>query len=263
MSRNLPQNLTSYDFLKTAAMVLMIIDHLSYYFFPDMLWLRCLGRLSAPMWLFLIGYARSRDFSARMWIGIFALAFTNFMVGAAVLPLSILATMLVARALLDPMMAYVRKTPSLLYPFSFVFVGMTLVTTSFLEYGSEVMLIVMLGYMVRHGDDLPFDKSQILQFALVAAMVHAFFQAFIFFSLSTPQMLFVVASQVALFVALRHFPAAEYPKLTAAMPRFVTFFFQLCGRRSLELYVLHLILFRFVALGMGVEGLSPFNFHIF
>ena len=55
MDKALPKNITSYDLFKTLALVLMIADHIGFYFYPNELWLRAFGRLSAPMWLFLIG----------------------------------------------------------------------------------------------------------------------------------------------------------------------------------------------------------------
>ncbi len=263
MTKVLPKNLTSYDLLKTFALVLMIFDHVGYYFFPEHLWLRALGRLSAPVWLFLIGYAQSRDFSPRMWIGIALMALSAVAVGQALLPLTILATMLVARAILDPVMNIVRRQPQTLYFFAAIFFVGTFFTYQVLEYGTEVFMIVMLGYMVRHRDELPFKKDQIFQFMLVATTAHMFFQTLVFFTFSSAQMGFVVLASLALMSGLLKFRGCEYAALTKKMPAPVTWFCQLCGRRSLEIYVLHIAIFRFVALYLGVEGLSLFNFHIF
>jgi len=51
------------DFLKFIAMFTMLIDHIGYLFFPSALWLRMIGRLSFPIFAFLIarGYRFTSD----------------------------------------------------------------------------------------------------------------------------------------------------------------------------------------------------------
>ncbi len=263
MNKAMPKNLTSYDLLKTLAMVLMIVDHLGYYFFPDLLWFRAFGRLSAPIWLFLIGYARTRDFSTRMWVSIFVLTLSSYMVGLSILPLTILVTILIARVILDPLMGAIRATPQILYPISAVLFLMTIASFPLFEYGSEVMMIVMLGYLVRHKEEVPFRKEQIFTFAIVAASSHIFYQSMVFFSFDKIQTGLVAIGILTILTALLKFRPIEYPTLTARLPAMVTWFLQLCGRRNLELYVIHIVLFRFIALALGSEQLSLFNFHIF
>jgi len=116
MSKPLSSVLTSYDFLKTAALLLMLVDHVGYYFYPDDVWMRVVGRFSAPVWLFLVGYARSRDLSWRLWAGMLVLAGTNYVAGMAQCPVNILATIIVCRLALDPLMGWISKTPQALYP---------------------------------------------------------------------------------------------------------------------------------------------------
>lgn len=263
MIKEIPKNLTSYDLLKTLAMVLMIVDHLGYYFFPDLLWFRAFGRLSAPIWLFLVGYSRSRDFSTRMWVSIFVLTLSSYVVGLPILPLTILVTILIARAILDPLMQAIRKTPQILYPVCTVLFLMTIPTFPLFEYGSVVMMIVMLGYLVRHKDEVPFRKDQIFTFAIVAAASHVFYETMVFFNFDKIQTGLVAIGTLSLLTALLRFRPIEYPDLTARLPVAVTWILQLCGRRSLELYVIHIVLFRFVALALGYEGFSFLNFHIF
>ena len=44
-----------YDWLKVLAVVTMVIDHIGYYLFPDVLGLRLVGRIAFPIFLFLVG----------------------------------------------------------------------------------------------------------------------------------------------------------------------------------------------------------------
>lgn len=264
MKKVLPANLTSYDFLKCAALLLMIVDHIGYYFYPDdgHLWVRAVGRLSAPIWLFLIGYAKSRDFSARMWIGIAVLVVTDYIVGAGILPLTILSTMLICRAVLDPVMDGLKRKPETLYPFcTFLFLA-TFMTFPFIEYGTEVLMMVMLGYMTRNRETIPYDNREYFQFAVLATLAHAFYQAVIFFPFDIYQKLFVALGLMAVTMVLIRFRPVEYPALTQKLTAPVVWLLRLGGRRTLEIYVAHLVILRFLALYLGEEGYSWLNFRI-
>lgn len=45
-----------YDYLKILALVTMIIDHVGYFLYPEMIWLRVVGRVAFPLFLVLVGY---------------------------------------------------------------------------------------------------------------------------------------------------------------------------------------------------------------
>jgi uncharacterized membrane protein len=45
-----------YDYLKILALVTMIIDHVGYFLYPDMIRLRVVGRVAFPLFLMLVGY---------------------------------------------------------------------------------------------------------------------------------------------------------------------------------------------------------------
>src|SRR5690606_7271929 len=51
-------HLTSHDVVKLVAILLMFIDHIGFFFAPDQLWWRAVGRMSFPLFFFLAGYAR-------------------------------------------------------------------------------------------------------------------------------------------------------------------------------------------------------------
>ena len=258
----LTSDLTSYDFLKFLALALMIVDHFGHFFYPDEMWFRAVGRLSAPIWLFLIGYARSRDFSLPMWIGIVVMAASGFVFGGAVLPLSILATMLACRAVIDPLMVHIARSPSSLYPITVFLFFATLVTFMGLEYGTSALMVVMVGYMTRNRETLPFDKSQFLQFIIIIAFGYFIIQGYIFFSFDFTQKMFVGLGLLAVLLGLSFFQPKSYPELTRKTPKPLVWLIQLGGRYSLEIYVLHFVIFKGIAAYLGTAGYGLFNFHI-
>ena len=66
-----PQAVDNTDWLKTAAIILISVDHIGYFFMEDDRWWSVLGRLAAPMFFFLMGYAQTRTVPLRwIWLGV-------------------------------------------------------------------------------------------------------------------------------------------------------------------------------------------------
>jgi hypothetical protein len=261
MTKPLAPTLTSYDFLKTAALVLMILDHVGYFFFPEQDAWRAAGRLSAPIWLFLVGYARSRDVSLRMWVGMGVLLVSNYVFGMPILPVNILGTIIVCRLALDPLMAFIRRHPQMLYPvLALLFVG-GLVTFMMVEYGSTAMMMVLTGYIVRNREEMGLCKNQVLQFAGVAALLYAFMQCFIYFAFPQTLTFAVIGALLVLMLSLTRFRLHEYPALTDRLGPF-SGLIRVCGRQTFEIYVLHLLLFKIMAHVLDTQSWELFSFHI-
>lgn len=263
MTRVTMPYLTSYDFIKFTAIVLMVVDHIGHFYYPDDMWLRAVGRLSAPIWLFLIGYARSRDLSKELWIGAGLLVLVDFICGQSLLPLSILGSMIFYRLILDPVMENIKRNPHALYPFVSIAFVATALTAQVMEYGTEGFVLVMAGYICRNREAMGFDKNKVALFLMLAAFVHYLSVIIFFFSdFSTVQKIFTGSSLVLLMLALGKFRSAEYPILTASMPKLLTKIIQFGGRWSLEIYVAHLAAFHLIAFIMAKGGYDLFNLHI-
>ena len=57
------------DWLKTAAIIFVVVDHIGYFFIDDAQWWAVFGRMAAPIFFFLLGYAHSRTIPLR-WISL-------------------------------------------------------------------------------------------------------------------------------------------------------------------------------------------------
>ena len=70
-STHLPHVVDNSDWLKTAAIILVAVDHFGYFFMEDADWWSVLGRMAAPAFFFLLGYAQSRIVPFRwIWLGL-------------------------------------------------------------------------------------------------------------------------------------------------------------------------------------------------
>lgn len=70
-STKTPDAVDNTDWLKTAAIILVAVDHIGYFFIENALWWSVLGRLAAPAFFFLLGYAQTRSVPLQwIWLGI-------------------------------------------------------------------------------------------------------------------------------------------------------------------------------------------------
>lgn len=249
VKKELPRDLTSYDFLKMAAVTLMIVDHAGYYFFNDEQWFRVFGRLCVPMWFFLIGYARSRDLSSPLWIGCAVLVLANIPSGMFILPLNILGTILIIRIILNPVMDFMLAherfyfwrvcfaLPFLYYPTRFI--G---------EYGALGLILAIFGYLVRKKQDGTLPEELTQQYFLYAALMFVVIQFLEFSAFSEAQIIAMCIGIVPVMGLLYFFRPLTFPALTAALPSLINALIRFMGRYTLYIYVAHLLIFKFAAM---------------
>lgn len=144
-----------YDRLKVAAILTMIVDHLWYIFFPEMSRLRLIGRISFPIFLFLVGfngnYKRRRDlfvWATIVQIPIFVLAwYFHFWLHA----FNILFGIILARMFLGWLSGVTGRAKEI-----FVILVMTIALlainpwlANILDYGSFVILLPLMWFLFK------------------------------------------------------------------------------------------------------------------
>ena len=66
-----PHTVDNTDWLKTAAIILVTVDHIDHFFIEDDRWWSVFGRLAAPTFFFLMGYAQTRTVPLHwIWLGV-------------------------------------------------------------------------------------------------------------------------------------------------------------------------------------------------
>jgi peptidoglycan/LPS O-acetylase OafA/YrhL len=69
--RQTPQFVDNTDWLKTAAIIFVAVDHFGFFFMADDRWWSVFGRLAAPSFFFLMGYAQTRTVPLHwIWLGV-------------------------------------------------------------------------------------------------------------------------------------------------------------------------------------------------
>ncbi|MBI1301845.1 MAG: hypothetical protein GC137_09350 [Alphaproteobacteria bacterium] len=250
MAYPLPKHLTSYDLLKALAVILMIIDHVGFHFYPDEMWFRVAGRICLPMWFFLIGYADTKDSTKEMWLGATVLLLSSMIAGQFFLPLNILFTMILFRRARRKGYMRCLLSGEALRGMFFLCLVLSYPSAALFEYGTAAFLFVIFGYIVRNKQQVV-QRIELIYLKLFAGL--SFFSFFIIQGISMPTVDYPQAGVMLLgyaasAVGLWHFKSIVFEDATRYMAGTLIRFLQFMGRHTLLIYVVHLIILRILSM---------------
>ena len=245
-----PTQLNSHQCMKLLALVLMTIDHVGAYLYPDMLWLRAAGRLCVPIWFFLIGHAPYYTIKRDTILWAVALAVLNPFLGPSVFALNVLFTILLCQYVLR---IIEKKHMLVQHPFFLCFVCILFLPPSMvlMEYGTQGVMYALMGYAVRSGQ-MNWRTGKLV--SVVALMMYVLTQS-VMLPFSVAQIAFMAVGCSLLTLYLTQFvwrPVCS--ELAPVVSRPLVWL----SRHSLQYYVVHRVLLE--ALGL-VWGVSAFYFH--
>lgn len=237
---NLPLTLTSYDFLKFATVIFMLIDHVGAFFMLDESWWRVFGRLGFPAWFFLAGYSKGKEIGQTLLLGAVLLISANMVLGQYILPANALVSYIAIRIFMTPSYKKLFSNWELLIYATVAMVFISVPTNFLFEYGTMAFLFAMFGYAVRNKDELGISNSVRVAFCITAVLAVGGIQALLF-GFNEIQSAVLMVEFIAVGLILFHFKSLEFPKITAALPNAVNAVIRFGGRYTLEIYVFHLI----------------------
>jgi len=240
----------------------MIIDHLGVFFFPDQEGWRVVGRMSMPIWMFLVGYAQTRKIPDMLYWGAGILFISDFVFGQNLFALSILVTIIIIRYTLDYIMAFALSGFQNLFMATFSLIILAFPTMFLFEYGTQAVLFAMFGYLLRHQKKIEWSNEKIMIFMFVSFMAYMAFQKIVI-SFNTVEFYTMGAGVLLVCLSLMLFQPKLYPELTKKWPTFISEFFKVMGRQTLEIYVIHLILFKMAGFWLFPERFGLFEFTLF
>ncbi|PHP64726.1 hypothetical protein CSC94_22905 [Zhengella mangrovi] len=248
------------DWLKTAAIIFVAIDHFGYYFMESDLWWSVLGRFAAPVFFFLLGYGRSTRVPA-LWIvaGIVLTVLDSAGNGWTWVAPNILLSFALIRWM-RPLVVklLVRHDALALAVIATALVAAAPFAGPMIEYGTSGWLWALFGLLQRlHADAdpglAPVSTLAPVRFGLVALAAAVFlWREQAAYGFPDPAFITFLVEMVLLVVVLylyRRGPSALQPPVPASsVLRFV-------GRHTFDLYVLQLLASE--ALVALVPGLAP------
>ena len=196
--QSLPVALTSYDLLKALALILMFVDHVGHFFYPDEEWFRVIGRLSVPIWFFLIGFANARQVQGMIWLGGVVVALSVLVSGYYFLPLSILFTLALARLWIDRLMAGALQSYESFAGMFFILFFLSFPSIMILEYGTLGIMFTVYGFMRRHKEGLTIHPCAYFGFLCAITICYVAFSGLAIAQLSMAQLFVLVSGMIAL-----------------------------------------------------------------
>jgi hypothetical protein len=258
----LPPGLTTYDIFKCAAVLLMVVDHIGFFFFPDELWLRVAGRLCVPVWMFLVGYARSRDMGPQMWIAVAILSATNIVAGMYVFPFCILLTILITRMVMDPMMERMLRSRQVFWSMNAILFALAIPTMMATEYGTHAIIMAVFGYMARRMQDGdPRIGRDLLSHHMAFTAITYIAIQYVLFGFAQPQALALCVGTLAVCFALLMFRPGVVPGTGSGVGAVLSWPVKVVGRHTLLIYVAHLVAFKGLAMWVNPEKYGFMNWH--
>jgi hypothetical protein len=237
------RGVSTLDVLKTLAVVLMIIDHLGLYFWVEDSWLRLLGRGAAVIFGFLIGFSSSTRVPASwVFLGL-GLTLLNGLLfpDAEERALDILISLALTRVLTPFFERLHARHPLWLVPLAIVLALLTEPVNEHLEYGTEVMVMALLGIAVRLETGRLETTTAREALALVAliAMSLLSIRHFEFTGWQAGACTALLATTILLLSRFQR-QSIETPGVLGPILRF-------CGRNTLWIYAIHLAAFQVAA----------------
>lgn len=175
MPQRAPVRVTSTDWLKLVGIAAFLIDHVGLFFIDDDEWWRILGRIAAPLFFFLIGFARSRHVPVS-WIvwGLILTGIDWWIDGDFTLNILLnFAFIRLALRILDK--AGPSPSPWLLGALVLFSIVMLPFADVVFEYGAQGWLWALFGFTQRAWRDgqTQFEKPR-FAFAFIAAFAYTF-----------------------------------------------------------------------------------------
>ncbi|HKO60324.1 MAG TPA: TraX family protein, partial [Pyrinomonadaceae bacterium] len=244
------------DWLKTVAIVLVLVDHIGYYFIEDDQWWSVFGRLAAPTFFFLLGYAQTRGVPLTwIWFGLVLTLLDSWHNDWNWVAPNILLSFALIRV--------VRPSAQILLQrhgwAGFAILATTLfallpLTAQVVDYGAEGWLWALFGLSQRRyveaksvPNSLNTSKKNLgimrTLACLIAAAVYVWREQieFSFSQLQFAVFILILGSlSVGLCLFLRGPTRIQPPKLVANVLSFI-------GRHTLEIYAIELAGFQLIA----------------
>lgn len=246
-----PQAVDNADWLKTAAIGMVVVGHIGYFFIEEAEWWSVFGRMAAPIFFFLMGYARSRTIPLKwLWLGLFLTLLDSWNTDWEWVAPNILFSLALIRALRPYVLTVLQRYSWIAFALMIAALLAVLpVAANIVDYGAEGWLWALVGLCQRMYVDQtehnPGMKNQLSRrtwqkMRLVACSVAApiyIWQEQLEFLFSQAQLAVVILGVCLLSTGLCLFvrgPSRIQPPQSLAGPlRFL-------GHHTLEIYVIQL-----------------------
>jgi hypothetical protein len=243
--------ITTTDLLKLSGLALVLIDHYGLFFDPDQTWWRVFGRPAAPIFFFLIGFARTGAIPAS-WLVLGAiLTGLDIISDGWDASLNILFSFALLRLVLPHVERFIAQKRLALPLLALALAALAPLFGNVIEYGLSGWLWALLGLSARLAlVGAPGSALTRNIVALICALFYLIGES-LFWHLDFAKIItlaLLIGALVAALLAFRRKDLAWTPPAPLAQA------LNWIGRRSLEIYAFSTIAMQVVSLVVGDEG---------
>jgi len=230
---------TTYDLLKTVLLLLMIIDHLGYFFAPEWPTFRAIGRACAPAWFFLAGYsARRTRMDYMLWLGAAVMVTWQTFYMKETFPLNILMALGFVKYF-APRLDNIYKSPFLIIIVFVLMAALNLATYNILEYGTLSMMVGLWGYWLAN--DKEGEYAPLINGWGTAAIFYFIIHQWIYFDFDALNGILMSWGVLLMYFTLKRFTVKPINGGNA------TGLLHFCGRQTLLIYIVHFLIFAVIS----------------
>lgn len=222
---------TSHDLIKALGIVLMFIDHLGYYIFPEHIELRIIGRGAAPLFFFLIGYTARLHINKRLISFGVILTLTGTLY-SNYLWVNILLNFILTHFLIQ-LIPFEKLSDS---QRTLLFISLFLLNALIMPYIEYGLLGVMLAYAARL---LALKADGQYFWTAIACLIYLIVEATVF-NLINNELFF----SIAIIMLIIYSVFVSYQNKTFNITRPINLVIIFLSRFSLEIYFYHVLLFQ-------------------
>lgn len=220
----------------------MLIGHVFYYFMPDNNWARVPDRIMVPVFLVSIGYNSGHPVSRLLIFSTLLLCAVDFTIMQEY-QVNVLGTIILLRYTIEPLAQFLLKNRILFWGAHVLFVALFQITDIFFEYGTLAYIMAMAGWINKNGEGVSGKIIKPSEYFIVITIIFIITQQIVFgFShLQT----FVMACGLSITMYLLFNMRTMLMNTIRHKPKdFIGRFCKFLGHRSLEIYVIHILLFQ-------------------
>ncbi|MGL4440255.1 MAG: TraX family protein [Bosea sp. (in: a-proteobacteria)] len=249
---------TTIDLWKSAALLLILFDHLWFYIWPEHTWLTAIGRAALPIFFFLIGFARTRQVPWFWWIagaGLTALDLWRHG-GFDNICLNIMFNFAMIRLALPIIEKHVMGAWWRVALFALVLAAVMPAAGQVIEYGTAGWLLAIVGLAHRlardAGPDRARDPAWLVRRSLGAFVTIAYLGMELHdYGFGVAETWLMAGAVIIVSGLLLRFRLGAVQWPIHSLFRTLA---QQCGRRSLEIYILQIVILMPLGLALDIDA---------
>jgi hypothetical protein len=166
------------DILKLIALISMIIDHLGFYFFPDYLIFRVLGRYAFPIFCFFAGFNFRGNLNYKiLTYGIIFYIFSILVVFWQIIEVNILISIFLGQLYLKIFEKQLRDSTKA-FIHTIILACLWPVTHTIMEYGTLAIAFMIIGQVVKHSPQKTYIPAFITSYLTYLNIATSFYMIF-------------------------------------------------------------------------------------